>query len=150
MRQAIGEVHFLGCCFTANYWGIVNCRVLLYIKLQKTSCLQCFDLHNRGITILRLLSCIMLLGNFVLLCARLLGNCNGRSFVLSFCTTFFLSLFLSCFGSFFMFAVFVFFSFVPSFFPSSLLDFAWKMLLIPGTGVCALCSFVVFCFLFCL
>ena len=64
--QAIGELQVTGSCFASSYWGI-NCNLHAF-----------FAPSYWGITISRLLSCVKLSICRVLLCVKLLGNCNLR------------------------------------------------------------------------
>ena len=89
--------------FTANYWGIAICGVLLCIKLRGTSYLQGFDLRCWVITVPRLLSCITLLGNFDLwgFALRKAFEKLQGAFVLSFLLCLVLYFCISFFPSFF-------------------------------------------------
>ena len=76
--QASGELHFAGCGSASGCWGITLVRVLLCFKQAIGDCMS------------RLLFCVELLGDHnlqrvlrlgiqtfrVLLCAKLLVNCN--------------------------------------------------------------------------
>ena len=80
--ELLRECNFKALVFVSSYWGITSNRFLLCVKLWGELIaiyrVAFFAPSYWGITISRLLSCVKLSICRVLLCVKLLGNCNLR------------------------------------------------------------------------